>query len=80
MVRKGKATNQGARGRSGRDSWKPDCPESEEVKALELRRKELKRRLRKMADPLERRRLEQEIKVLEWHLQRLRVRPRTTHS
>jgi predicted nucleic acid-binding Zn-ribbon protein len=50
-------------------------PQAKEIKELEERRKELQRRLQKVTDPLERRRLEQEVKVLGWRLQRLRVRP-----
>jgi hypothetical protein len=57
-----------------------DCPEWEEIKDLEARQKELKRRLRKVTDPPERRRLEQEIKVLDWRLQRLRVRSHASGS
>jgi TATA-binding protein-associated factor Taf7 len=79
MIKKGKAKGEKASGR-GSSHRGQDCPESEEVKELEARCKELKGRLKKATNPSERRRLEQEIKVVDWRLQRLRVRPYTPHT
>ena len=73
MAKKGTTRNKRTSGRSGSKRRKQHYPESREKKALEARRKELRRRLRKEIDPLERRYLERQIEALNWELQRLRA-------
>ena len=75
MAKKGKATSREASDRSGSNRLNLDDPQLEEIKDLEARQRTLKRRFQEVTDPSERRRLELEIKVLDWRLRRLRVRP-----
>lgn len=74
MARKGKTRDRKASGRSV--SKRRKSPESREKKEVQARRRDLKRRLRKETNPLERRYLERQIRSLDWDLQQLRARHR----